>query len=466
VTTIIRREILDHLQSLQFLILLLLSLILFLANGLLFARRYDEQATWYSRTITAIREKPSTVSTELYPEPEQLAFIAEAGDNQAPAGYTLGQMGVLRPLPAGPRNFRLPVVPDPDWSFIIKIIFSLYAILIGYDAIAGEKESGTLRQMLSGPLGRTRLLIAKYAAVMVTLAIPLLCGMVVSLITVSVSVPRVLTPAFLSGSILTFFLASVYLSLFAFLSLFLSSLIHNSSLVLLTLLVVWIFFTIIIPNTAGILSEEISDIPSEFSIAKELGPSIQKEVWSKIGILSKMAEKGEIKTEEELKRRTDQAFGEGQQSLISFYDSYEKALLGRAAVARMLSRLSPTALFEYATEDIAGTGIHREERFLREARAYSEVYDRYILSKTGKLVGTSGWAFGTFIEVNGKGVFIGSPRAEEYRGDTSDFPRFVESPRPLGEGVQKAIMDAAGLLLWNIVLAGAALGAIMRSDVR
>ena len=369
-------------------------------------------------------------------------------------------------MPTGPRNFRLPVVPDPDWSFIIKVIFSLYAILIAYDAIAGEKESGTLRQLLSGPLGRTRLLIAKYVAVMVTLAIPLLCGMVVSLITVSVSVPRVLTPAFLSGSILTFFLASVYLSLFAFLSLFLSSLIHNSSLVLLTLLVVWIFFTIIIPNTAGILSEEVSDIPSEFSIAKELGPSIQKQIWSKIGILRGMAEKGEIKTEEELKRRTDQAFAEGQQSLISYYDSYEKAIRGRAAVARTLSRLSPTALFEYAAEDITGTGIHREERFLREARAYSEVYDRYILGKTGKLVGTSGWAFGTFIDVNGKGVFIGSPRPEEYSGDKSDFPRFAERPQPAAEGIQEALMDSAGLILWNVVLAMLAFGAVMRSDVR
>jgi hypothetical protein len=236
--------------------------------------------------------------------------------------------------------------------------------------------------------------------------------------------------------------------------------------VLLTLLVVWIFFTIIIPNTAGILSEEISAIPSEFSIAKELGPAIEKQVWDKIRLIEGLTEKGEITSEEELKRRTDRAFSEGQQSLISFYDSYEKAVRGRADVARSISRLSPTALFQYAAEDISGTGIHGEERFLRKARAYAEEYDRYVLGKTGKLVAASGWGFGTFIELNGKQVFIGSPRAGEYQGDMSDFPRFVESPRPAGEGVQNALMDFAGLLLWNIVLACGAIGAIMRSDVR
>lgn len=439
---------------------------LFLANGLLFARRYEQHSAWYSKKITEVREKPSTISTVLCPAPAQLAFIAEAGDNQAPAGYSLSPLGVVRPLPAGPRNVRFPAVPEPDWSFIIKVIFSLYAILIGYDAIAGEKERGTLRQMLTGPLGRARLLIAKYAAGILTLGFPLLCGMIISLVTVALSVPRVLTPSVLSDAVLTFFLGMVYLSLFAFLSLFVSSLLHDSSLVLLTLLVVWIFFTIIIPNTAGILSEEISAIPSEFSIAKELGPAIEKQVWDKIRLIEGLTEKGEITSEEELKRRTDQAFNEGQQSLISFYNSYEKAVRGRAEVARSISRLSPTALFQYAAEDISGTGIHGEERFLGNARAYSEVYDRYIRGKTGKLVASSGYGFGTFIELNGKQVYISSPRAEEYPGDMSDFPRFVESPRPAGEGVKKALMDLAGLLLWNIVLACGAIGAIMRSDVR
>ena len=464
--TIVRREMLDNIGSLQFLTLLLLALVLFLANGLLFARRYEQQRDWYSRRITEVAEKRSTVSTILYPPPVRLAFLSEGGDSQAPAGYELYQTGAMRPLPAGTGNIRFPAVPEPDWSFIIKVIFSLYAVLIGYDAIAGEKERGTLRLVLTGPPGRARLLIAKYAAMMLTLGLPLVCGMILSLISIGIAVPAALGPDTFAGAIQALLLGMVYLSLFAFLSLFVSCVLHDPSLVLLTLLVVWLFFTIIIPNTAGIVSETITDIPSEFSTAKELGPAIQKQVWEKISAIAKSAEQGEIATEEELKRRTDQAFTEGQQSLVSFFESYRTAVRGRAETARWISRLSPTALFQFAAEDISGSGIHREEKFLRDARAYAETYDRYVLRKTGKLVAASGWGFGTFIELKGKEIFIGSPQAEEYRGDKSDFPRFTETRPFAGEAFRNVLVDCAGLLLWNIVLAGAAFGAIARSDVR
>ena len=151
---------------------------------------------------------------------------------------------------------------------------------------------------------------------------------------------------------------------------------------------------------------------------------------------------------------------------ISFFESYRTAVRGRAETARWISRLSPTALFQFAAEDISGSGIHREEKFLRDARAYAETYDRYVLRKTGKLVAASGWGFGTFIELKGKEIFIGSPQAEEYRGDKSDFPRFTETRPFAGEAFRNVLVDCAGLLLWNIVLAGAAFGAIARSDVR
>jgi ABC-type transport system involved in multi-copper enzyme maturation permease subunit len=464
--TIIRKEILDNVQSLQFLMLLVLTLFLFLANGLLFARKYERQIAWYGRRTAEVIDKPSTISTRLHLHPSPFAFIAGGGDEAAPPGYELYQTGGMRPLPAGTGNIRFPAVPEPDWSFIIKVIFSLYAVLLGYDAIAGEKERGTLRLILTGPLGRARVLIAKYAAMMLTLALPLMCGILLSMAAVGLLLPEIATVSAFSAVGQTFILGMVYLSLWAFLCLLVSSVVHDSSLALLALLVAWIVLAIIVPNTAGIVSEKVTSIPSEFSAAKELGPAIQKQVWDKINGIAKSVERGEITTEEELKRRTDLAFAEGQKSLIGFFASYEKAIRGRAETARWISRVSPTALFQFAAEDIAGSGIHREERFLREAHAYSETYDRYVFQKTGKLVAASGWGFGTFIELGGKDIFIGSPHPAEYQGDKSDFPRFVESRRAAGEGLRNALLDCAGLLLWNIVLAGAALGAISRSDVR
>ena len=115
---------------------------------------------------------------------------------------------------------------------------------------------------------------------------------------------------------------------------------------------------------------------------------------------------------------------------------------------------------------IAGTGLHREQRFLNDVRDYSRAYDSYVLEKRGKLVGSSMWAFGMLTDLFGKRVYIHSPRAEEYEGDNSDFPHFAESPHSIGDGIRAALPDLAGLLVWNIILALLAAGSIWRTDVR
>ncbi|HXX64783.1 MAG TPA: DUF3526 domain-containing protein, partial [Bacteroidota bacterium] len=209
-----------------------------------------------------------------------------------------------------------------------------------------------------------------------------------------------------------------------------------------------------------------ASVPREYIIARELEPTIRKQVWTKIGDLTDKAERGEISTEEELTRQTDAAFEEGQGRLQEYYASYENAVRQRAGTAQMLSRISPASLFEYASEEIAGTGLQREQRFLSDVRAYSRVYDSYVLEKTGKLVGSSMWAFGMLTDLFGKRVYIHSPRAEEYKGDKSDFPHFAESPHSVGDGIRAALPDFVGLLIWNIILALLAAVSIRRTDVR
>ena len=123
-------------------------------------------------------------------------------------------------------------------------------------------------------------------------------------------------------------------------------------------------------------------------------------------------------------------------------------------------------MFQFASESLADTGPRREERFLKDADVYSDIYDNYILEKVGRLVGTSHWSFGSGITVNGKYIDISSPHPEEYQGDKSDFPQFTESSSNLAHNVQEAALDLAGLSLWNLFLAGLAFWAISRCDVR
>ena len=446
--------------------LIVLSVLLFAMNGWVTVRKHRAQMTRYSDGVAETERSPSTRQTSLYLRPNPLVLLADGGSRYQPPGYRLDPKGRLTPMPAGQKNFKMPFVPELDWAFIIKVIFSLYAVLLAFRGISGEKETGTLRLMLSNPIRRSQLLMAKYVSIILTIGIPLLLGTLVSLTVVSVFMPEALSLAVVPRIGLMVLLAFFYLSLFVFLGLFVSSLVGRSSVVLLILLSTWIVLVVVVPNVSGILSDKLTSVPSEYQTAKQVSSILEEQVWGRIGQVKERVKKGELTTEEAIKRETDSAFEKGQEDVRNHYAVYENAMAHRAGMARTLSRLSPTALFQFASESVAHTGPRREEQFLKEAQAYSAVYDSYILEKLGRLVGISYWSFSTNIILNDKPVYISSPSPEEYQGDKSDFPHFTESRPRLSHNMQEALLDLAGLSLWNLILAVLAFGAIWRCDVR
>lgn len=369
-------------------------------------------------------------------------------------------------MPVNPRTFKLPAIPALDWSFLIRVLFSLYVILLGYNAVSGEKELGTLRLVLANPLGRVKLLIGKYCSIMGATLVPFAAGVLVNLIIVEALLPGGLAATDLGRVPLVLLLTLAYFSLFALLSLLFSSLIARSSLVLLALLAVWVLFAVIIPSSSIVLAEKMSTAPSEVESARNFEPMVQKEVWVKIGGIQERVNRGEFRTEGEIHRETDKIFEEGQVKVTEFYANYARAENERGRKAKAMSRISPAALFQYAAEDIAGTGDTNEENFLSQCREYSRAVDGFILRKLGKIVRVSRWSFSTNMEFQGKPIVVRSPQPLNYEGDMSDYPKFEERRPGFGETLKSAFGDLAGLLVWNILLAGLAFSAFLRTDVR
>ena len=466
--SIVKREIQEHLRSMQFIIMTVLSIVLFGLNGWISAKKYDEQISRYNRDISNTKRWASTRSTGLYMRPSPLVFAADGGSRHTPAGYWLSPKGHLKPMSAGLRNFKMPFVPEMDWAFIIKAVFSLYALLLAFRGISGERECGTLRLVLSHPIKRNVLLLAKYVSILLTIGIPLLVGILVSLSTISVLLPTAISLSILPKIILMTLVALFYLSVFIFLGLLVSSLFSRSSVVLLIVLSVWILFVIVVPNVSGILSDKLAKVPSEFQTARQVGPIIEEQIWARIHqIIDRVKKNGELTDEQEIRRQSDLVFEQGREQLQNHYAIYENAMKQRARMARNLSRLSPAAQFQYACEGLADTGPGREARFLKDAKAYSGIYDGYILQKVGALVGYSGRVFGgTFGMPNGKRIDLSSPVPKQYEGDKSDFPVFTESRANIQHNLQEASLDLAGLAIWNLLLAMLAFAAISHCDVR
>ena len=84
-------------------------------------------------------------------------------------------------------NPFLNLFSSVDLVLIFQVILSLLALLFAHDAIAGEREAGTLRLTMANPVSRPVILLAKYISAMVCLILPLIMSLLLVLILFSVS---------------------------------------------------------------------------------------------------------------------------------------------------------------------------------------------------------------------------------------------------------------------------------------
>ena len=69
-------------------------------------------------------------------------------------------------------NPYMSMFPDMDISLILRIVFSVLALLVAYNVIAGEREQGTLKLIFSNTIPRHQVLLGKYLAGMMILIVP------------------------------------------------------------------------------------------------------------------------------------------------------------------------------------------------------------------------------------------------------------------------------------------------------
>lgn len=465
--TIILRELHDSIKSFGFAVLLLLSITLFLINALVFIPRYRDALKEYSQRITFLHSVRSTRTMGARKHPGPLMFLAEGGQSYLTKEYWIYPGGKIEPWPyhTPPETSAMPDVPELDWTFIITGVFSLYALFLGYNALSGERERGTLRLIMSNPCARTRILAAKYCSIFIMLLIPLFAGVSLNLGFISSTMPKVLSTAPLAAYPILLLAVVAYLSLFIFLSLLVSSVEKESSVSLLVLLLVWVVFTII-PDMSGIIADKIHGGGSEYTLAKTSITSERYEIWGELKTaLQTRIDRGDLKTEEEINKAYTSEVIKIVREIARNRQAYEQFLVRKADVSRMMSRISPMALFRNAAEAIAGTGDGGEENFMRDMKRFSWEYDRYIEKKLGTVIPDSE-AGGITVRFGGKEIAMTPPEPREFDGNKSDFPVFRESVSSLPRILSDSLPDLSGLLLWNLVLAMGAFLSFNRADVR
>ncbi|MFB0554786.1 MAG: ABC transporter permease [Phycisphaerae bacterium] len=470
---IVRKEILENLLSLRFILSLLLIISLFTVGGFVSVKKQRQQIDDYwretNKNLSALSEQTEQLyklaffEQTIWRKPKSLTFCAEAFEKYLPNYFRFSMFGMDYPEVKSRTNFLISGFNDIDWVFIISVFLSFVVMLFTYDSICGEKEAGTLRLMLASSIPRHKILLGKYFGAMFTLGIPLLVGLLINLIiVVSSEVINIGTRDWLRifGVVL---LSLVYLSIFVLLGMFVSSRTAHSANSMVVLLLIWVALVILIPSMGRIVSNAFQKIPTQTEMNRqqsELKEQIVSNAFSgKYGenALSFNPDPNNPTNNPPARARFRNAITDAKNQII---ENRLNQMTTQVAVGRRFTRISPTMIYRCASEVIVGTGIRRFSDLRRQIKRYQEDLEEYIRSKDQE----DPESLHLIFEEEGAARSWGAISGKPVSFDT--VPKYQEQEATLGESLQWAFRDIGLLVLFNLVFLTASFASFLMYDVR
>jgi ABC-type transport system involved in multi-copper enzyme maturation permease subunit len=466
--TILLHELKKMFTSSVFFVLAASSIVLFALNGAAFthilkARQavYESLAKSYDGKLHGYSQPMPYAVALLTTPPVMTSFIAEGGERRRPLGYKLEfYRGIDSQLLE--TNTKLPFIPSFDWVFIIKIIFSIYAMLLVFNAVSGERERGTLTLMLSNPVKRSKILFGKYISACIGFLIPLAIGMSISILILSLTFPQILSGGFLFSAALFFVTASIFLSAVALLGLLVSSWGFRSPIVLLLLFSFWVGM-MITPNLSYLVANRSVHVIRDSEVTRET-TRIFEEYSS--NVIMQRVMKNEFNSIEEVKAAGNRMLADRKRLRDNLKRNRENSLVQRADIARALMLVSPMSVMQFGGEAAAGTGLDVNRRFMKELEADMLILKRYFTVKTGQPPENVFMYDGmNYVSFKGSQFIIGG---EPFKRDMNftDSPVIGAKAYSSTAYIPVMLRYLAILLLWNLVLAMGAFLAFNSADVR
>ncbi len=351
-----------------------------------------------------------------------------------------------------------------DLEFIFGVILSLFAVLMGYDAISGEKERGTLRLSFANAVPRAVYILAKLVGRFLAVAVPILLAVAIGLLVLLI----MNTP--LSGGdwtrlgvvILT---GLLYVGVFLTLSVFISALTQRSSTSFLYMLVIWIASVLIVPRASVLVAGRFVNVPQVDELSTKKASFAQQLWMSDRDVISNYQTTpgtAPDKMMEQFNKFMDSLSDVRYQKQAEFAgrlnEERQNRQLEQKRLAFAIARVSPTACFSLASMSLAGTDLDLRESYLSQATAYQTKFGAFLKEKTGVNPG------GRTIRM--RTVTDGEEQEKPKPIDPTELPAFTYNPVTAAGAINSALPNV-GLLIFYVLLGfvGAVLS-FLRYDVR
>lgn len=471
---LLKRQLIEDIMSSKFLINIVLILTAVIFFSLIFIKNHHILLDAYSKSrmnnekiLMAFSESPSSnlgeVALYCLMEPRTERLISDAYEEKMPQGFLL----MARPYLIQVKKQAEEVMDtqiskrellssafsySPDLTFIVQFLLSFFAIVLTFNAVSAEKENGTLRLVFSNSFKSAHFILAKYVSAFITICLPLLLGLILSLILLAA---LSMTP-FYSSLVLNFLsfliISLLYLSIFILIGILCSIIGHSSKMSLVLSLLSWIFLVIIIPKSSGmLLSLKRFDVPAEEEIRELLFKAIDA---TNARMNKQIAENSVKGFDEDRKKEMKLKLNyERDKSAQDLFDFYLRKKLSAIKTIRAINYVSPASIFEFSASSIAGTGLSHFENLWQQTRQYGNDFVSFLKDNISTLK---------------KGSYF-YPNSDSISNKPIDFngiPKFEDKKLKLGERMRDALPYIYLLLFYNLFIFIFVLYKFQKYDVR
>jgi ABC-2 type transport system permease protein len=270
--------------------------------------------------------------------------------------------------------------PRIDLNLIIGVLMTLVAILLAHRAISGEKETGTLKLLLSTPISRSAIFFAKLSALILLLAAALAYSLALyAFVIQSFSNGAFqLTKDRLAQLAVISLISLLTLSVFAAIGMAISTTVRSSSVALASSMSVWVMAVIIWPSLGPYAAASLRPVPPSQNSRREIYVKESSLVDNELA--DHRAAAAALKAQNasveqawqqyiELKRR----WMDRKRVEIGALNKEREILLARQSrLARQITQVSPYGAFRQTMEIMAGTGIDGYNAFHSAVEQYSD----------------------------------------------------------------------------------------------
>ena len=405
--TLIQKEMMHHILSVRFVALLLMCLLLIPLTLSINYRNYQQNLVDYQEAVKLANIEETTINPqmELKPElevsklflkPSPLSVFANGLGDALPSYLGMTRNGIVQGAPSLVSDSLSYLLGHLDFLFLVGTVFSLLALLFTFDAVAGEREAGTLRITLANSLPRDTFLWSKLIGGYLVFVVPFLVSFLFGLLMLvwqgfPLGEPEIF-PRVLSLTLVSL----LYIGVFFAIGTVISTYLDNSKTALIIAFTVWVFAVLIMPRVGFIAAKFIAPTQTSQSVYLEKTvlrenfnvelearkKEIHQEFW-KDRPQSSFEEQiaGGLEMDKQVQPLEEEFRQKFKESADEIDRRYKRDKARQEGVGETLSRITPTSSLIYIATNLTQTGKIKRNNYFQAGNRYYDALDTDLFSK-------------------------------------------------------------------------------------